>query len=121
MRVLSRAGDSVKEDDIIAQLETDKVTIDIKYSGKQAGALTQLLIREQDVVQVGKVVAVVEQGAAGNATAAPAAPKPEAAAAPAQQAKPAAAKPAPVKVCIQLLLLVSAHAQYHGMHYVLHG
>jgi 2-oxoglutarate dehydrogenase E2 component (dihydrolipoamide succinyltransferase) len=27
------AGDTVKEDDVIAQIETDKVTIDIKYTG----------------------------------------------------------------------------------------
>lgn len=45
-------GDVVKEDDIIAQIETDKVTIDIKYTGKQPGKITQLMIKEQDVVQV---------------------------------------------------------------------
>jgi 2-oxoglutarate dehydrogenase E2 component (dihydrolipoamide succinyltransferase) len=27
------AGDAVKEDDVIAQIETDKVTIDVKYTG----------------------------------------------------------------------------------------
>lgn len=42
----------VKEDDVIAQLETDKVTIDVKYTGKQPGVITSLQIKPQDVVQV---------------------------------------------------------------------
>ncbi len=99
------AGDSIAVDEVIAQVETDKVTIDIKYQGAQPGKITKLHIKEQDVVQVGNPVASVEVGAAG-ATAPAAAPKPAAAAAPAPPpppppppAQPAApAAPAPPKV-----------------------
>jgi hypothetical protein len=37
---------------VIAQLETDKVTIDVKYTGKEPGVLTSLHIKPQDVLQV---------------------------------------------------------------------
>lgn len=88
--ILKKPGDAVKEDDVIAQIETDKVTIDIKYSGNQPGKLTQLHIKEQDVVQVGKLVCTVELGAAGAST-----PAPAAAEAPKEAPKEAAAPPPP--------------------------
>lgn len=53
----------MKEDDIIAQIETDKVTIDVKYTGKQSGVITALHIKEQDVVEVGKLVCEVDTAA----------------------------------------------------------
>ncbi len=62
-------------------------------AGKEAGAISQVMIKEQDVVQAGKVVASVELGAAGTSAAKPAPPPKAAAAAPA--AKPAPAAPAP--------------------------
>ena len=36
----------MQEDDIIAQIETDKVTIDVKYSAKEPAKLTELLVAE---------------------------------------------------------------------------
>ena len=96
-------GDPVKEDDIIAQIETDKVTIDVKYTGKQSGVIGKLLVSPSEVVKVGQQVATVELGAAGAAAAA--APAPAAAAPPkpaAEAPKPAAPKvrgaPAPTRV-----------------------
>lgn len=79
--LLKKTGDLLKEDDVIAQLETDKVTIDIKYPAKEPGLLEQLYIKEQDVVKVGQKVAFVVQGdaaasAAGAAATAPKAPAP---------------------------------------------
>ena len=41
--VLKQAGDSVKVDDIIAQIETDKVTIDIRAA--HAGVLESISVR----------------------------------------------------------------------------
>lgn len=35
----------MKEDDIIAQIETDKVTIDVKYQQPGSGVLKELLIK----------------------------------------------------------------------------
>ncbi len=49
----THTGDSVNPDDIIAQIETDKVTIDIKYTGNQPGKVTAMHIKEQEVVQQG--------------------------------------------------------------------
>lgn len=46
------SGDAVKEDDIIAQIETDKVTIDVKYTSKAPGVVSAMLVGSGDVVQV---------------------------------------------------------------------
>lgn len=80
-----QAGQAVKEDEVIAQIETDKVTIDIK--APSAGTLEQLLVKPSDTVVAGQVVAVVGAGAAG---AAPAAAATAQAAAPAPPASPTA-------------------------------
>jgi 2-oxoglutarate dehydrogenase E2 component (dihydrolipoamide succinyltransferase) len=56
------AGDPVKEDDIIAQIETDKVTIDVKFTSKGAGTVTAMLVSPGDVVQVGQMLAKVDTG-----------------------------------------------------------
>ncbi len=92
-------GDTIVEDEVIAQIETDKVTIDVKYTGKEPGTITQLAIAAGDVVQTGKVVCSVEVGkvtptSADMMPAAPAAPKPAAPAA----AAPKPSAPAPPKV-----------------------
>ncbi|GAX81203.1 hypothetical protein CEUSTIGMA_g8635.t1 [Chlamydomonas eustigma] len=60
--VLKKAGDPVKEDDIIAQIETDKVTIDVRFTSKGTGTLTAMLVSPGDVVQVGQMVAKVDTG-----------------------------------------------------------
>ena len=52
--LLFNAGDAVMENDIIAQIETDKVTIDVKYTSKAPGVLSALLVASGDVVQVGR-------------------------------------------------------------------
>jgi len=62
--ILKHPGDEVKEDDIIAQIETDKVTIDVKYQQSAPGVIKELLIKESDVVQVGNEFVVVDVGAA---------------------------------------------------------
>lgn len=92
--ILKRAGDIVKEDDVIAQIETDKVTIDVKYTLTKPGKVERLLVDEAETVIVGQPVAVVEQGhfeeAKKPAEASPpttSAPKQEAAKAPAAPAK----------------------------------
>mmetsp|Transcript_34789 Transcript_34789/g.88122 ORF Transcript_34789/g.88122 Transcript_34789/m.88122 type:complete len:461 (-) Transcript_34789:503-1885(-) len=94
--ILKKPGDLVRENDIIAQIETDKVTIDVKYTGKEAGTVTALHIKEQEVVQVGKLVCSLDTTAGATAAAAaPAAPaaKPAAPKAEAPKAAPAAPKP----------------------------
>lgn len=62
--VLKSEGDSVGEDETIAQIETDKVTIDVK--APSAGTLTELRIKVDDTVKTGQIVAVISGGAAGD-------------------------------------------------------
>lgn len=60
----------MREDEIIAQVETDKVVIDVK--APKAGVVQQLLVKPSDTVVAGQLVAVVAEGVA--AAAAPATP-----------------------------------------------
>lgn len=103
-------GDSVQADEVVAVLETDKVSVDIRSPA--SGAVAELSAKPGDTVKVGDTLFKLSVGAAGTAAApkaeAPkaAAPKAEApkaeapkaeapkAAAKAEAPKPAAAAPA---------------------------
>lgn len=66
-------GDTVAVDDIIAQIETDKVTIDVR--SPEAGVVEKLVVKVGDTVTPGTVVAIVTKGGAGaEATSAPTPP-----------------------------------------------
>ncbi|MBS4045023.1 MAG: 2-oxoglutarate dehydrogenase complex dihydrolipoyllysine-residue succinyltransferase [Alphaproteobacteria bacterium] len=88
-----KAGDAVARDQLLVELETDKVTVEV--NAQEAGTLAEVLAAEGATVQVGDLLATLTPGAgaAKPAAAKPAAAAP-AAAAPAPAAKPAAA-PAP--------------------------
>ena len=90
-RWLVKEGDTVSSGDLIAEIETDKATME--FEAVDEGIITQLLVAEgTDGVKVGTVIAII-QGEDDDATAAPKAAAPVAAQAP----KPAAvAAPAPV-------------------------
>ncbi|KAF0852810.1 mitochondrial 2-oxoglutarate dehydrogenase E2 (dihydrolipoamide succinyltransferase) [Andalucia godoyi] len=83
---LKNPGDAVKVDDVLVQLETDKITVEVR--SHVGGALQSQLANKGDAVKVGAIIAKVKVGAAGS-TLTPAAPAAAAAAAPA--ATPAAA------------------------------
>ena len=57
------AGDSVREDDVLLQVETDKVTIDVRYTASEPGVLKEYLVAEEDTVSVGQDVVRIETGA----------------------------------------------------------
>jgi pyruvate/2-oxoglutarate dehydrogenase complex dihydrolipoamide acyltransferase (E2) component len=61
--VLKKVGDSVAMDEVIAQIETDKVTIDCK-SG-EAGVVQSVLVQAGAVVRPGQIVASVAPGTGG--------------------------------------------------------
>jgi len=84
-RWFKKAGDNVKVDEPLVELETDKVTIEVP--APSAGVLSEIVAKEGDTVAVGALLAQLAAGAGAPAAAAPAAAK---AAAPAP-AKPAAA------------------------------
>ncbi|HEY4139761.1 MAG TPA: biotin/lipoyl-containing protein, partial [Pseudolabrys sp.] len=93
---LKKEGDKVKSGDVIAEIETDKATME--YEAVDEGTIAKIVVPEgtQDVA-VNAVIAIMAGEGEDTKTAASSAPKaeaPKAAAAPA--AKPAEAKSAPV-------------------------
>jgi 2-oxoglutarate dehydrogenase E2 component (dihydrolipoamide succinyltransferase) len=85
-----KVGDTVAVDEPLAELETDKVTVEVP--APSAGVITAISVAEGGTVKPGAVIGSVEVGsgaaAAPAAKPAPEAPKPEA-------PKPEAPKPAP--------------------------
>ena len=86
-----KEGDAVAADEILAELETDKVTVEVP--APSAGVLTEIKVAEGGSVAPGSVIGSID----ANASAAPAAPKAEAprAEAPKPEAPRAAPAPAP--------------------------
>ncbi len=78
-------GDAVKKDDILVELETDKVSVEVR--AEDDGMLTKIVAAEGDTVEIGAVLAQMgEDGAAAPAaeTSAPPPPPPAEEPAPAQ-------------------------------------
>jgi 2-oxoglutarate dehydrogenase E2 component (dihydrolipoamide succinyltransferase) len=86
---LKQPGDPVALDEPIASLETDKVAVEVP--SPVAGVMGQQIVKEGDTVNVGAVIAVIEDGSAAAVQAAPApAAAVAAAASPAASAETAA-------------------------------
>lgn len=86
-----KPGEAVKRDDLIVDIETDKVVLEVVAPAD--GSIAEILKGEGETVLSNEVIARFVEGAAGNAPAAPAASAP--AAAPAASA-PSAAPDKPV-------------------------
>ncbi len=79
-----KVGDAVKVDEMLCELETDKVTVEVPAPA--AGVLTEIVAKEGQTVGVAALLATLDEKAQGKpAAAAPAAPA-KAAAAPAKAA-----------------------------------
>ncbi len=88
------AGDAVAVDEALVELETDKVTVEV--NAPAAGALKTIAVQEGAEVQVGALLGVIDEGAAGAEAPAPEAKEEAPAPAPeVKEAPPAAASPAP--------------------------
>lgn len=87
---LKKPGEAVAVDEPIASLETDKVAIEVP--APVAGVIGALVVNEGDTVEVGALLATIEEGAAAAAPAKAEAPKAEAPATAAQQAPAASSK-----------------------------
>jgi 2-oxoglutarate dehydrogenase E2 component (dihydrolipoamide succinyltransferase) len=90
-----KAGDTVKVDEPLCELETDKVTVEVPAPA--AGVLAEIKVEKGTTVAVGALLGAIKEGASGNAalSSAPAS-APAAAvavAAPPVKASPAAAAP----------------------------
>ncbi|MET3537864.1 2-oxoglutarate dehydrogenase complex dihydrolipoyllysine-residue succinyltransferase [Chryseobacterium limigenitum] len=88
---LVKDGDYVEKDQPIAEVDSDKATLELP--AEQSGIIT-LKAEEGDVVQVGQVVCLIDVDAAKPEGSAPAAPKQEEAPKAAEPAKAEAPKPA---------------------------
>jgi pyruvate dehydrogenase E2 component (dihydrolipoamide acetyltransferase) len=105
-RWLVKEGDTVSSGDLIAEIETDKATME--FEAVDEGVITQLLVAEgTDGVKVGTVIAII-QGEDDGAIAAPKAAAPVAAQAP----KPAVvvAAPAPVTAPVATTVATPSHS-----------
>ncbi|MDG1825386.1 MAG: 2-oxoglutarate dehydrogenase complex dihydrolipoyllysine-residue succinyltransferase [Henriciella sp.] len=85
---MKAAGDAVAKDDVLVELETDKVAVEV--SAEESGTLSEIVAQEGDTVEIG---ALLGKLGGANGSAAKAAP-----AAPAEPAAPAAAGGASVDV-----------------------
>src|SRR5712691_9347346 len=69
-RWLKSPGDEIKKGDILAEIETDKATMDLE--AYEAGTLQQILVQEGETVPIGQAVALIGSGAAAQPVAQPA-------------------------------------------------
>lgn len=84
-----KAGEAVKADEILLELETDKVTVEVPAPA--SGVLSEITVKQGDTVEPGGLLGQISEGGAQPAAAAPAAK----AEAPAPAAPAPAAPPAP--------------------------
>jgi 2-oxoglutarate dehydrogenase E2 component (dihydrolipoamide succinyltransferase) len=100
-----KAGEAVKADEPLVELETDKVTVEVPAPA--AGVLSDIKVQQGATVGIGAVLGAIQEGAAAAAGQAPERPAPPPAAEPqrpsAASPGPAAAtsKPAPAQVSPQ--------------------
>ncbi len=106
---LKKAGDTVKADETLLELETDKVSIEVPSPA--SGILSEITVKEGDTVSPGGLLGMI---AAGGAVAAPAAKaaEPAKAAPPAATAMPAA--PAAAKMMADSGVSVDAGSGKRG-------
>ncbi len=81
-----KAGDAVKADEALAELETDKVTLEV--NAPAAGTISEIIVQEGETVAVGALLGTIAEGHGASTSAKPAA-------APAARTAPASANPAP--------------------------
>ena len=74
-RWLKQPGDSVKEDEPIVEIMTDKVNTELPSPA--SGVLKEILIKEGDLVQVFAPMGIIDDGSAGDAPKKEIAPEPE--------------------------------------------
>ena len=84
---LVKPGQQVSQDDPVAEIETDKVAIEVP--APSAGTISELVVQEGETVEIGTIIARLGEGGAAAPSAPAASPPP-----PPQPAPPAAPEPA---------------------------
>jgi 2-oxoglutarate dehydrogenase E2 component (dihydrolipoamide succinyltransferase) len=64
-----KVGDIVKADELIVELETDKVTLEV--NAPSAGVISDIKVKEGDNVKVGDLIALMSEGSAAATVSAP--------------------------------------------------
>lgn len=72
--ITKKVGDKIKQDELLIELETDKVTLEI--NAPKSGTISELNIKKGDVVIVGQIVGTLTEGEVANTE--PASVKPSA-------------------------------------------
>ena len=103
-RWTKKAGDAVRKDEILVELETDKVSLEV--ASPSDGVLSEITAAEGVTIEPGALLGKVTEGAA--APKAAAAPAPETVKAAAPVPAPAPAAPAPAKTAAEPVLAPSA-------------
>jgi 2-oxoglutarate dehydrogenase E2 component (dihydrolipoamide succinyltransferase) len=99
-KLYKKVGDSIKADELLVELETDKVTLEVNAPAN--GTITALKVKQGDNVKVGDVIATMDAGdvkVAAVSAAAPVAAK--AASAPAVADNSAPLSPAPKRLAAE--------------------
>jgi 2-oxoglutarate dehydrogenase E2 component (dihydrolipoamide succinyltransferase) len=84
-----KAGDPVKADEALAELETDKVTLEV--NAPAAGIISEIIVKEGETVAVGAILGSIAEGGAATLASAAAPKAAEKVAQPAASAAPAMA------------------------------
>ncbi len=92
LRWVKNVGDTVERDDVLLEISTDKV--DTEVPSPAAGTIVEIRAAEGDVVEVGKVIAILSSDATAPAPAPAAAPAPTPTPTPTPTPSPAPAAPA---------------------------
>ncbi|WP_084965634.1 2-oxoglutarate dehydrogenase, E2 component, dihydrolipoamide succinyltransferase [Thermoactinospora rubra] len=85
-RWLKKEGERVEADEPLLEVSTDKV--DTEIPSPAAGVITKIVVAEDETVEVGAELAIIDENGQAGATAAPAAEAPAQEAAPAPAAQP---------------------------------
>ncbi|HEY9524817.1 MAG TPA: biotin/lipoyl-containing protein, partial [Thermopolyspora sp.] len=57
---LKKEGEEVRKGDVLAEIETDKATMELE--AYDAGVLERLLVREGETVPIGQAIAIIGDG-----------------------------------------------------------
>ena len=63
-KIYKNAGESIAADEILVELETDKVTLEV--NAPASGAITEIKFSEGDNVTVGQILAIMKEGESGS-------------------------------------------------------
>jgi len=61
---LKKEGDKIEVGDVLVELETEKVNVEV--TAQNSGALSKIMVHEEDTVRIGDVIGEIDEGAVTN-------------------------------------------------------